>query len=77
MDEMFKHIFGSLYSSEKAISNIEKSLKRQRNFNKNVVGFAAVVVTYVIATELYKKIQDREIEALKKEIEELKAEKGE
>lgn len=77
MDEMFKHIFGSLYSSEKAISNIEKNLRRQRNFNKNVAGFAVVAVTYVIATELYKKIQDREIATLKKDIEELKAEKGE
>ena len=77
MNEMIGYIFGSLDKSEKAIGVIAKALKKQSTHNKWVTAFAILVAAEsYITTKLLKQHQEQ-IEALSRELEELKNEKGE
>lgn len=77
MGEMMSYIFGSLRSSEVAIKHIQRALKGQQRFNRNVVLCTWAMTTYVVLTELDRREQNRKIEKLSNEIEELKRSEGE
>ncbi|MBS6180530.1 MAG: hypothetical protein KH921_07055 [Erysipelotrichaceae bacterium] len=77
MGEMMNYIFGSLRSSEAAIKHIQRSLKRQQRFNRNIILCTWAMTTYVILTELDRREQNRKIEKLSNEIEELNSSEGE
>lgn len=77
MDEMMNYIFGSLRSSEVAIKHIQRILEGQQRLNRNVVLCIWATTTYVVLTELNRREQNRKIEKLSNEIEELKRSEGE
>lgn len=64
------YIFGNLRF-------IEKDLKKQAKFNRNVVNFAITTSIYLVVNEYSKRRQDKEINELRTEIAELKRTKGE
>ena len=76
MDEMIRYIFGSLRDSETALRVISKSLKKQRSFNRSVAFFSMTVSLHLIVQELEIRNIHRELEALQKEIKELKNTEG-
>ena len=77
MNEMIGHIFGSLHNSEKAIVAITKTLKMQHKFNKNVARFALGTAVGLTIQHVRTTLMEKELVELRKEIEELKKEKGE
>lgn len=77
MVEMINYIFGGLQSSAESIKHINKTLRNQTIFNRRLIVFAVVISTYTIAAELKLYEQDKKLEELGKEIEELKRTKGE
>ena len=77
MVEMINYIFGSLQSSSDAITNIRKQLRAQARFNRTLAAFALTITTYSLMVEIHNYGQDKKIEELSKEIEELKRMKGE
>lgn len=77
MNEMIGYIFGSLDKTERAIGVLAKAMKKQASHNKWVAAFAILVAAdSYITTKMLKQHQEQ-IEALSKELEELKNEKGE
>ena len=72
MNKMIGYIFHSLQSSEEAVKNIRKSLKRQSTFNHQIILFTYAITTYAIMAEIRNQKQNQRIEELSKEIEELK-----
>lgn len=77
MPETIDYIFGRLSNTEDTIKKVSKVLKTQYKFNKSVVFFSLTATAYcVIATMQYKE-QRAKIDALVKEVEELKSKKGE
>lgn len=77
MNEMIGHIFGSLHNSEKAINKIVKVLNAQYKYNKSVSTFA-VLSTICLTLQCARTNQlERKIDALNKELKDLKSEKGE
>ena len=76
MNEMIGYIFGSLHNSEDAIKHINKALKSQAKLNKYFAIMAIMSTGYMYICDYERKKQNRKIEALSKEIEELKM-KGE
>ena len=77
MDEMIGYIFGSLRNSEDAIKLINKALKGQAKLNRQLIGVAVCTTLYMYFNEHESRKSNRKIEALSKEIEELKKMKGE
>ena len=76
MNDMIGYIFGSLHNSEEAIKLINKALKSQAKLNRQLITITAVTTLYMYMSEYERKKQNKKIEALSKEIEELKM-KGE
>ena len=77
MVEIINYIFGSLQSSSDAIKNIRKQLRNQARFNRTLAAFAFTITTYALMVEIHNYGQDKKIEELSNEIEELKRVKGE
>ncbi len=77
MGEMFGYIFGSLKSSETAIRVLQRTVRNQKKFNRNVALYTGAMTFYIISNELDKKEQKRQILELRKEIDELKHSEGE
>lgn len=77
MSEMMNYIFGNLRSSEVAIKHIQRTIKGQQRFNRNVVLCTWAMTTYVVLNEMDRREQKRKIEKLSNEIEELKRSEGE
>lgn len=77
MNEMIGYIFRSLHSSEKAIKNVTKTLNAQYKFNKSVTSFAIASAALLTVQHIRTTLMEKELETLRKEIEELKGEKGE
>ena len=75
---MVSYIFGSLRNSDEAIKNINKVLKSQHKFNKGVVLMSLATTAYMVVADIQYKEQQAKIEALEKEMKELKrTKKGE
>lgn len=77
MCEVFGYIFGSLRSSEKAVQSIQRTLKYQRSFNRNVAVLAIAMTAYMVTNEIDRKKQNKKIEELSNEIKELRRLEGE
>ena len=77
MDKMVGYIFNSLHNSEEAIKLINRALKSQTKLNRYLVAIAFTTMMYMYTNEHERKKQNKKIEALSKEIEELKNMKGE
>ena len=77
MDKTIGYIFGRLEIDEIAIGNIVSKLKKQMSFNKSVTFFAMACTVYMIVADVMRKEDLKKIEALTKEVEELKETKGE
>lgn len=77
MENMLAYIFGNLKHSNDAIVEIKKCLKHQYKFNKSTVIFAGFSAMYMIMLNKSRIDQEKKIEELAKEIEELKQTKGE
>lgn len=77
MNEMVAYIFGSLRTSENAVKNIRKTLRHQARINRGVAAFALTMTVYVILMELNALEQNKKIEKLNTELEELKRSEGE
>lgn len=76
MVEMINYIFGSLQASNDAVTGIKKTLRNQMIFNKRLTVFAMLIIAYTIAAEIKLYEQDKKLEEIGKEIEELKRTKG-
>lgn len=77
MYEVFDYIFGSLKSSETAIKSIQKTLRYQKGFNRNITVLAWAVTVYAVVNELDRREQSKKIKELSNEIKELKRSEGE
>lgn len=77
MVELVNYVFGSLQASTDAVRGIKKTLRNQMIFNKRLTAFVIVISVYTIAAEIKLYDQDKKLEELGKEIEELKRTKGE
>lgn len=77
MCEVFDYIFGSLKSSETAVKSIQKTLRYQKGFNRNITMLAWAVTVYVVVNELDRREQNKKIKELSNEIKELKRSEGE
>ncbi len=64
---MINYIFGTL-------GFIEKDLKKQATFNRNVVNFAITASIYIFINEYSKRRQDKEINELRAELKRMKGE---
>lgn len=65
MTGMFNYIFDSMKNTEVALRKINKTLKLQRSFNRNVAVLAVATTAYIVVTEnkinnLTKKIKQLE-----------------
>lgn len=72
MNEMIGYVFGGLHNSERAINAILRNQRAQSKFNKSVVTFAFVTVFALHAQQVRIDMQNKKIEALSKELEDLK-----
>lgn len=77
MNEIFGYIFNNLGKSEKAIELICEILNKQNKINKHFTTFMMLTAVYMCVDIYGYKKQEEKIEALSKEIEELKSMKGE
>lgn len=77
MNEMIGYIFTSLKSSEIAVKNLGRAIRRQNRFNGNCVAFAFMTVACIAIQNNELRAQGKKIAALTEEIEELKKTKGE
>ena len=75
MPEMMSYIFSGLRNAEDAIVNLGKTVTRQSKFNKAVIAFGIFTVSYMMAVDVVAKEHQKKIDALTKEIEELKGNK--
>lgn len=72
MPEMMSYIFSGIRNAENAIIKINKTITNQSKFNKVVIAFGVFTVTYMVAVDAVMTEHQKKIEALTKEIEELK-----
>lgn len=77
MEKMISYIFGNIELHDKAIGSIAKTLRAQANFNKSVKTLTVVSTAWMVLAAVRIKDQQQKIEELTKEVEELKATKGE
>lgn len=77
MNGMIDYIFSSLKTSERAITNINRTLFAQNKLNNVVTVFAIVTLVNIAVMKKRIREQDEKINKLTKENEELNPEKGE
>lgn len=77
MEKMISYIFGNIELHDKAIGNIVKNLNAQAGFNKSVKTLAVVSTAWMVLASVRIRENQEKIERLTKEVEELKATKGE
>ncbi len=77
MNEIMNYIFGSLRNSEKALAIVQKRLRSQMRFNKNVEIFAFLMTIHAFLITKESMEQKERIRKMEKAIEELKCNKGE
>ena len=73
MADMIRYIFSSLNDTETFLRVISKSLRKQVFFNRSVIFFMAL---HLIVQEMEIRSINRDLEALQKEIKELKKTEG-
>lgn len=76
MADMIRYIFRSLNDTETTLRVISKSLKKQASFNRSVTFFGATMALHLIVQEMEIRSINRDLEALQKEIKELKKTEG-
>jgi len=74
---MLDYIFNNLKTTEKSLRQVNKTLTVQRDLNRLFTVAAVASLVRFAAIKNYIRKQDKEIKELRKEIEELKNEKGE
>ena len=77
MGELLTYILRNMDNTEKRFHTVAKVMKKQKSFNKSVTVFAVLTTTNFIVKNVRQNEQDTKIRKLEKEIEALKAEKGE
>lgn len=77
MNEMMNYIFSNLNNTDASIRNIAKILKKQTKINNQIGTFAFCMGLYILIDSTVEKKQQKKIDALVKEVEELKQAKGE
>lgn len=77
MNNAFIYIFDRLASSESALKNIQKSLRKQSKLNSRFTIFAMATTACLVLLDKSNSKQRKEIKKLSDEIEELKTTKGE
>lgn len=75
--DTLNYIFGRLHTTEEVIVRIGKSLKIQNKINKRFATLALLTSVNVALIAAHIREQDKKIDRLSKEIEELKEKKGE
>lgn len=77
MVNIIDYLFNKAWKHEHVLGNITKTLRNQKRFNRVVTTFALTMTVYVITEEIYNYEQNKKIEKIRNEIEELKRTKGE
>lgn len=76
MADMIRYIFSSLNDTETTLRVISKSLRKQASFNRSVTFFGVTMAIHLIVQETEIRNINRDLEALRKEIKELKKTEG-
>lgn len=76
MPDMIRYIFNSLNDTETTLRVISKSLRKQASFNRSVAFFGMIMTLHLIVQEMEIRSINRDLESLKKEINELKKTEG-
>ena len=76
MADMIRYIFSSLNDTETTLRVISKSLRKQTSFNRSVAFFGVTMALHLIVQEMEIRSINRDLEALQKEIKELKKTEG-
>lgn len=76
MADMIRYIFSSLNDTETTLRVISKSLRKQASFNRSVAFFGVTMALNLIVQEMEIRSINRDLEALQKEIKELKKTEG-
>lgn len=77
MCEVVNYILRNLSNSETAIRSIQKSLNKQKYYNRKLSTFALIMTVNLVLLELDRMDQKKRIEKLETTIEEMKRDKGE
>ena len=76
MADMIRYIFSSLNDTETTLRVISKSLRKQTSFNRSVAFFGVTMALHLIVQEMEIRSINQDLEALQKEIKELKKTEG-
>ena len=76
MPDMIRYIFSSLNDTETTLRVISKSLRKQASFNRSVAFLGMTMALHIIVQEMEIRSINRDLEALQKEIKELKKTEG-
>lgn len=76
MADMIRYIFSSLNDTETTLRVISKSLRKQASFNRSVTFLGMTMALHLIVQEMEIRSINRNLEALQKEIKELKKTEG-
>lgn len=76
MADMIRYIFSSLNDTETTLRVISKSLRKQASFNRSVTFLGMSMALHLIVQEMEIRSINRDLEALQKEIKELKKTEG-
>lgn len=77
MCEVVNYILRNLSNSETAIRSIQKSLNKQKYYNRKLSTFTLIMTVNLVLLELDRMDQKKRIEKLETTIEEMKRDKGE
>ena len=77
MNELFNYIFCGLKESRSDIRSIERNLNRQKWINRNAVISSLAITGCIVLLQMQSMADSKKIDALAKEVEELKNQKGE
>lgn len=76
MSDMIRYIFSSLNDTETTLRVISKSLRKQASFNRSVTFLGMTMALHLIVQEMEIRSINKDLEALQKEIKELKKTEG-
>lgn len=76
MPDMIRYIFSSLNDTETTLRVISKSLRKQASFNRSVAFLGMTMALHLIVQDMEIRSINRDLEALQKEIKELKKTEG-